>query len=150
MSPVEPPYTDPEDEVLLSEEQRAFIKKMLERLMELGIGVVYGEEEDTKDVVVDPGDRKELCRAVCCTFVFALTKEEVDKGIIKWNPKRPYFIAKGEDGYCIHLDRTSLMCTIWEDRPARCRKYDCGKDTNIWIDWEKKILNPNAFAHLAK
>lgn len=150
MPPDELSPIDSEDEVVLSEEQWAYIQKMLERLMELGIGVVYGEEEDTEHVIVDPGDRKDLCRAVCCSFVFALTKKDVEKGIIKWNPKRPYFIARDEDGYCIHLNRATLMCTMWEDRPERCRKYDCRKDSNVWIDWEKKILNPSALDNLPR
>jgi hypothetical protein len=140
-----------EEERIVSEEERAYIKKMIERLMEKGFFVVYGDEADEeKNVLFDPGGRKELCKAICCSFVFALTKKEVDKGIIKWNPKRPYFIARDEDGYCPHLDRKSLLCKIWKDRPERCRKYDCRKDQNVWIDWKGKVLNKDLFKHLPK
>lgn len=140
-----------DEEVVLSEEQRAYIKRMMERLMELGIGVVYGVEDDTEHTVIfEHGGRKDLCRAVCCSFVFALTKEDVKKGIIKWDPKRHYFIARDDDGYCPHLDRESLMCTIWEDRPERCRKYDCRRDSNVWIDWERKVINEDVLKHLPK
>jgi Fe-S-cluster containining protein len=134
----------------ISEEQRAYIKKMLERLMELGIGAVYGDEEDGNEVTIDHQGRLSLCRAVCCSFIFALTKEEVQKGHIKWNAKRPYFIARDEDGFCPHLDRKTLICSIWEERPQRCRQYDCRQDPNVWIDWEKRVMNPNAFDHLPK
>lgn len=138
-----------EEEETISEEQRAYMKKMIERLMEKGIFVVYGDESDEeKTVLFDPECKKEVCKTVCCSFVFALTKKEVEKGIIKWNPKRPYFIARDNDGYCPHLDRESLLCKIWEDRPERCRKYDCRKDQNVWIDWEKKVLNKDVFKHL--
>src|SRR4030042_6442885 len=140
-----------DEELILSEEEKAYIKKMLERLMELGIGVVYGDEDDTEEtVLMNCEARKELCRAVCCSFIFALTKEETNKGTIKWNPKRPFFIARDEDGYCPHLDRESLMCKIWEDRPERCRKYDCRNDPNVWADQEEKVLNNDVFKHLPK
>jgi hypothetical protein len=135
----------------LSEEERAYIKKMLERFMELGIGAVYGDEDNSEDTVLfDCDDRKEFCKAVCCTFVFALTKDEAQKKIIKWNPKRPYFIARDNDGYCPHLDRESLRCKVWEERPERCRKYDCRKDPQVWIDPEGKVINEKVFNHLKK
>jgi Fe-S-cluster containining protein len=140
--------TDNDQEI--SEEQIAYIKKMLERLMELGIGVVYGDEEEGNEVAIDHRGRLPLCRALCYSFIFALTKEEVQRGHIKWNPERPYFIARDEDGFCLHLDRKTLMCGIWEERPRRCRQYDCRQDTNVWIDWQNKVMNPNAFDHLRK
>lgn len=140
-----------DEEEFISEEERASMRKMLERLMEKGLFVVYGDESDEeKTVLFDQGCRKELCKAVCCSFVFALTKQEVQKGIIKWNPKRPYFIARDEDSFCHHLDRESLLCKIWEDRPERCRKYDCRKDQNVWIDWVGKVINKDVFKHLTK
>lgn len=139
------------EELILSEEEKAYIKKMLERLMELGVGAVYGDEDDTEEtVLMDCEERKESCKAICCSFIFALTKEEAKKGTIKWNPKRPFFIARDEDGYCPHLDRESLKCKIWGDRPERCRKYDCRKDTNVWADQEEKVLNKDVFNHLPK
>lgn len=140
-----------EEQEELPEEQRAYIKKMIEKLMEKKILVVYGDEDEKDETVVfDEGGRRELCRAICCSFIFALTKKDVEKGIVKWNPKRPYFIAREEDGYCPHLDRETLMCKVWEDRPERCKNYDCRKDTNVWIDWEKKILSKDVFKHLPK
>lgn len=138
-----------EENFEISEEEKAYIKKMLERLLELGFAAVYGDEDNSeKPVIFDHEDRKHICKAVCCSFIFALTKKEVEKGIIKWNPKRPYFIAHDEDGYCLHLNRESLLCEIWNDRPERCRKYDCRKDPNVWLDWDKKIINAEVFSHL--
>lgn len=122
---------------------------LAERLMELGIGVVHGDEEDTEETaLIDCEERKGLCRAICCSFVFVLTKKEVQKGIIRWSTKRPYFIARDYNGYCLHFDREHLRCKIWEDRPRRCQKYDCRRDPNVWTDWEGKILNRDIFKHL--
>ncbi len=141
-----------EEETILSDEERAHLKKILEKFMELGIGAVYGDEDDKEETIeYDNTGRLGICRAICCSFIFALTKEEVKKGVIKWNPKRPYFIARDEeDGYCPHLDRKTLLCEIYGDRPLRCKKYDCRKDPNVWNDWEKRIINKDIFNHLPK
>jgi hypothetical protein len=140
-----------EEETIIPEEERTHLKKILEKFMELGIGAVYGDEDNTEETIeYDNTGRLGLCRAICCSFIFALTKDEVKKGIIKWNPKRPYFIARDEDGYCPHLDRKTLLCEIYGDRPLRCKKYDCRKDPNVWIDWESRIINLDAFKHLPK
>jgi len=103
------------------------------KTLEMGIGVVYGQEDEgIPDAVVDCDARLQQCRSICCTFQFALTKEEVQKGKIKYDPKRPFFIARDEDGYCPHLDRQTLKCTIWSDRPLRCRRYNCTNDPYVW------------------
>ena len=140
---------DPATEEYFTEEQKAYIKEMVEKLMEKRILVIYGDEDEKAEtVILHDEERRGLCKSVCCSFIFALTKSDVGKGIIQWNPKRPYFIATEEDGYCSHFDRKTLLCTIWEDRPERCRNYDCRKDANVWEDWGKEILNKDVFKHL--
>lgn len=109
----------------LSPEERAYASRMLVRLMELGIGAVYADEEDGEEAPVDCGERLGRCRAACCTLNFALTKGEVEEGSVAHDPKRPFFIKREEDGYCAHIERDTLRCRIWPRRPARCRKYDC-------------------------
>lgn len=144
-------YCDVQEETAYSEEEIAYMRKMLEKFMEYGIGAVYGDEDDKEETVVyDNCGRIGICRAICCSFIFALTKEEVKKGVVKWNPKRPYFIARDEDGYCPHLDRKTFLCEIYGHRPLRCKKYDCRNDSTVWIDWEKRIINEDAFKHLPK
>jgi len=135
----------------MPDEERARLKNLLEKLMENGSLFIYGDEDDTEEPEINYGcERKKDCNSVCCSFIFALTKEEVEKGIIKWNQKRPYFIAREEDGFCPHLDRKNLLCVIYNDRPIRCRKYHCCNDPNVWNDWDKGILNSNVFSHLTK
>ena len=36
------------------------------------------------------------------------------------------FMAQGEDGWCVALDRNTLRCTIYEIRPQICRDFDMG------------------------
>lgn len=92
------------------------------------------------EAVINCAERVHLCKAVCCKLNFALTPSEVRSGKVKWDPKLPYLIAHGEDGYCAHLDH-SKGCTIFEDRPALCRRFDCRTDGRVWIDFERAIPN---------
>jgi uncharacterized protein len=46
-------------------------------------------------------------------------------------------MAKAEDGWCEALDRDSLRCTIYDQRPAICRSfdmggYDCRQERAVW------------------
>ncbi len=118
---------DPEF-LALSEKERERLVAVMEKMLEMGIGAVYGVEENGADARIDCRSRIAECRARCCTYHFALTKKEVEKGHIRHNPQRPFFIARDTDGYCPHLNRTTLLCRIWSERPQRCRKYDCTKE----------------------
>jgi len=35
-------------------------------------------------------------------------------------------MARRDDGWCAALDRRTLLCTIYERRPAVCRDYELG------------------------
>ncbi|MDH4230728.1 MAG: YkgJ family cysteine cluster protein [Nitrospirota bacterium] len=123
---------DEPDELQISDTEKQRIINILNKMMELGIGSIYGEEEEgVPDALVDCASRIRACRAACCTFTFALTKDEVKKGMVKHNPDKPFFIARNAEGYCTHLDISTLTCTIWEDRPLRCRRYDCSEDGKV-------------------
>lgn len=107
-------------------EERERLMAMMLRLMELGMGAVYGQEEPgLPDASIDCHKNLADCRAHCCRLNFALTKDEVSLGLIRHNPQRPFFIARDEDGYCPHIDRATLRCSQWDNRPLRCRRYSC-------------------------
>ena len=110
----------------MSEDERArILETALERMVMID-NKVYGLEDETEPSAdVDCKAKISSCKAICCTYVFALTQEEVRKGIYKYNPERPYYMAKDADGYCPYLDRTTFLCSIHEQRPLRCRKYAC-------------------------
>lgn len=128
-------FKDDPDYQKLSHDEKSRIIRVLEKMMEMGIGAVYGDEEEgVPDIDVPCDELLPQCQAKCCSFIFALTKDEVKQGRIKFNKKRPFFIARDGDGFCPHLDRRSLHCRIWLDRPLRCRRYDCRADKNIWPD----------------
>lgn len=91
---------------------------------------------------IDCENRVHLCKASCCRLPFALSKQDLEERVVRWNLGIPYMIDQGEDGYCTHLDRCGKGCGIYEERPVPCRGYDCRNDKRIWLDFEKWIPNP--------
>ena len=79
----------------------------------------------------------------CCRLDLALSKQDIEEGILKWELGKPYMIAKDAEGYCRHLERATCRCTVWQHRPIPCRGYDCRQDTRIWLDFANGIINPN-------
>lgn len=92
------------------------------------------------EAIINCAERVHLCKAVCCKLNFALTPAEVRSGKVSWDRRFPYLIAHGEDGYCAHLNSSS-GCTIFEDRPALCRRFDCRTDGRVWLDFGRMIPN---------
>lgn len=66
-----------------------------------------------------------ICKSLCCKLPFALSRQDVEKGSIRWEFGRPHQIAHGDDGYCFHLNRESYRCSVHEKRPVPCRGFDC-------------------------
>ncbi|MDH5183255.1 MAG: YkgJ family cysteine cluster protein [Gammaproteobacteria bacterium] len=125
---------DPEYQAM-TPEQRDKLLAFMERMLDKGLAAIYGDEEEgIPDANVNCSQCLSSCKAKCCTLIFALTKQEAEKGIAEYNQQRPYFIARDKDGYCPHLDRKTFSCAIWYDRPLRCRRYDCCTDENVWPD----------------
>lgn len=115
--------------------------------VERGMAVAIQEHDAGKYEVddlpeIDCENRVELCTAACCRLQFALSKEDVEEGIVRWNLGHPYFIAHTSEGSCVHLATNTLGCRIYEHRPIPCRKYDCSRDSRVWEDFEKRIPNP--------
>lgn len=92
---------------------------------------------------IDCENRVHLCRAACCSLTFPLSRQDLDEGIIHWDAELPYMIAQDADGYCSHIERGSCRCGVWPNRPLPCRTYDCRQDRQIWLDFDKKIVNPD-------
>ena len=108
------------------DEEKERILSVALRNMVMIDGKVYGLEDDSEpDAFVDCASKLSSCRAGCCSLVFALTQEEVKKGFYRYNPDRPYYMARDADGFCPYLDRATFFCSIHDRRPLRCRKYTC-------------------------
>jgi len=124
----------------LDERKKQVAQRLMTKFIESGIGLMHQDSEYDKytfkhEVRVDCQSRLHICKAVCCRFPFALSRQDVEEGIINWEFGRPYLIAHDEDGYCVHLDRKNYRCRVWEQRPVPCRGFDC-KDNEKWKVWE--------------
>lgn len=131
----------------LDARKRIVAGRLVEKFADQGMGAVYQNPEYDKyafdgEVRIDCENRVHLCKAACCRLRFALSKQDVEEGIVKWDFSSPYLIARGADGYCQHLDRGTLGCTIHAQRPVPCRAFDCRNDKRIWVDFENKVVNP--------
>jgi len=91
---------------------------------------------------VDCETRLHLCRARCCSFGVRLSREEVEAGRLLWNIEEPYLLRREADARCSHLDRATLGCGVYSDRPGPCRVYDCRNDQRVWIDFDARIPAP--------
>jgi hypothetical protein len=91
---------------------------------------------------IDCAARLHLCKARCCSFAVELTAVDVEEGRLRWDLETPYLLRKDEDGQCSYLERATGGCTVYEDRPAMCREYDCRHDKRVWIDFEARIPAP--------
>jgi Fe-S-cluster containining protein len=93
-------------------------------------------------VDIDCDNLLHLCKGSCCRLWFSLSTQDLDEGIVRWDYKQPYSIAKKSDGYCHHCS-SDKKCTVYENRPIVCRTYDCRNDKRIWLDFENKVINPD-------
>jgi Fe-S-cluster containining protein len=101
---------------------------------------VHGEPADSFPMV-NCEERLHICKAICCKLKFALEPDEIEGGIVKWDLGIPYQIRQRKDGYCTHIDTKKTCCSIYDDRPKVCRKFNCAYDERIWKDYEKMELN---------
>ncbi len=128
------------------EERRLRIQQKEEQRLQNG-AIVYVDNKVDKYKLedlpkIDCESRLDMCKARCCKLVFALSFQDLDEGVLKWNYSQPYQISQKGEGYCIHHGGDSKGCLEYENRPAFCRNYDCRNDKRIWIDYEKRIVSP--------
>ena len=135
------------DAAALDERRQAARERRERQFFERGMAVALqefdvGKYEFEADAEIDCDSRLELCGAACCKLPLALSREDVEEGVLRWELGRPYMIAQGSDGYCVHMDRCTHRCGVYDQRPIPCRGYDCRNDDRIWLDFERRIVNP--------
>ena len=114
---------------------------------ERGMAVAIQDFDESKysfagGAEIDCENRLHLCGAACCKLPVALSKQDVEEGVLRWELGRPYLLLHDADGHCHHLDRETHRCGAYGARPIPCRAYDCRNDERIWLDFEAGIVNP--------
>ena len=133
----------------LDQHKKEVKKRLEESFREAGIGVRVQRIETDKynlqeEATVECDRRLHICRAACCRLTYALSVQDIHEGI-RWSLGKPFMNARASDGYCVHLERDTLKCSIYEHRPTACRQYYCHNDRRVWLDFDKMTINPNPF-----
>ena len=133
----------------LDERKKQVARRCVKKFVKSGVGLMYQDPEYDKykfehDAKVDCQNRLHICSAICCKLPFALSRQDVEEGIIRWDFGRPYLISHDTDGYCVHLNRETHKCAVYEHRPVPCRGFNCKNDDKwkVWLDYDKKVINP--------
>ncbi|MCD4807858.1 MAG: hypothetical protein K8R13_09905 [Methanococcoides sp.] len=71
----------------LDERKKQVVKRLVRNFVESDIGLLYQDSECDKytfeqEARVDCLSRLPACKAVCCKFPFALSKQDVEEGLI--------------------------------------------------------------------
>lgn len=79
------------------------------------------------DEVIDPSVRCAACEAVCCRLpVLLLPGDAVPIWATDVDEHGLQHMAQRDDGWCTALDRDSMRCTIYAQRPQVCRDFAMG------------------------
>lgn len=67
------------------------------------------------------------CRANCCRLeVMLITETGVPEQYIDYDDWGGMTMARLDDGWCAALDRGTMLCSIYENRPLICREFEMG------------------------
>jgi Fe-S-cluster containining protein len=67
------------------------------------------------------------CAAKCCRLeVMLITDTGVPARFIKTDDWGSETMARADDGWCAALDRSTMGCSIYENRPLICREFEMG------------------------
>ncbi len=131
----------------LDTKKKEVAQRLIKKNNDKGVGVLLQDSEYDKytfkdTVLIDCESRIQICKAACCRLPFALSRQDIRENVVHWDLGQPYIIAQENDGYCKHLARSSLRCGVHDSRPVPCRAFDCRKDQKIWLDFDRRIINP--------
>jgi Fe-S-cluster containining protein len=79
------------------------------------------------------------CMACCCRLeVFLLTDTGVPARYIDIDQWGGSTMHRLDDGWCVALDRNTMLCTIYERRPLVCREFEegspeCIEEREEWL-----------------
>lgn len=69
------------------------------------------------------------CKACCCRLeVLLFTDTGVPQRFIKVGKWGSETMHRLDDGWCAALDRDTMRCSIYENRPLVCREFQMGED----------------------
>jgi Fe-S-cluster containining protein len=85
----------------------------------------------TKPKAIEAGDAAAItcdsCRACCCRLeVMLMGEDDIPLELTEADRWGGRIMARLEDGWCAALDRDTMLCRVYERRPAVCREFRVG------------------------
>jgi len=75
---------------------------------------------------IDPTVSCSRCDAVCCRLTVVVMGDDRVPSHLLERRDGLTVMARDEEGWCVALDSARMCCSIYEDRPAVCRKFAMG------------------------
>jgi Fe-S-cluster containining protein len=67
------------------------------------------------------------CRACCCKLeVMLMGEDDVPMSLVETDRWGGQVMKRLDDGWCAALDRATMLCRIYAQRPTICRDYQVG------------------------
>jgi Fe-S-cluster containining protein len=77
--------------------------------------------------LVDPEITCSRCKAACCKLeVMLISDTGVPREYIRVDRWGAETMSRLDDGWCSALDRSTMMCRIYNNRPLICREFEMG------------------------
>ena len=95
----------------------------------LNANYITGHVMNTNDFPVQPDAEVSCsnCKACCCQLeVLLISDTGVPERFIEIDKWGGMTMARLDDGWCSALDRSTMLCTIYEQRPLICREFTLG------------------------
>jgi Fe-S-cluster containining protein len=86
-------------------------------------------EAGVADVAGDPATREDAadcshCDAVCCRLTVVVQPEDrIPSHLTTIDERGIEQMARDEDGWCVAIDPARMCCSIYDERPAVCRRF---------------------------
>ncbi|MFT3898553.1 MAG: YkgJ family cysteine cluster protein [Thermomonas sp.] len=85
------------------------------------------DRRDTTPSADADSPRCDRCDAVCCRLTVVLMPEDrIPARFTTRNSHGVEVMARDEEGWCVAIDSARMCCSIYEQRPAICRKFAMG------------------------
>lgn len=95
---------------------------------------------DKKTIVIDCDKGREMgCNTFCCRLMVRLKPYEMEPS--DGNIAAKGFVDKDPHGFCIHAEKETGRCGIWENRPEVCREYSCNDDFLLQVVLTEGFVN---------
>lgn len=82
-------------------------------------------KQRTQGVAPSPVVSCESCEAACCRLqVLLIGDNEVPQGMSEQSSWGGEVMRRRDDGWCTAIDRVTMRCTIYAQRPQICRNFE--------------------------